>query len=791
MDNTYTYPDPHDIITAKIIEQYQIHHNYWEQSEKWILQQVDKTIQAHRFSNYTLLDAGCGEGRLFAHFIKKARQIKAIEPDKQRYENACLHVQKQNFNAKVSVLHSTLEDCYFEEPFDVVLSSHILQHLPTYALQQHLQQLANYTKPGGLLVITTNVSNHENAYFMKSYLEHGEARESEISEEEFNRLTKQSGQLPIHMFDRKFMQKTMQLMGFDLHSSYVFHMAPEIQRQYGPAVDQIINQSPDLQGTSGRDICFIFRKRQSIKYIHQGALAEFCAFNINLYGIELETLTTLLHDFKKQNEQIIHTSPFCLSPINRNNARQHLGRNINTRECLCGDQADSFCSTGQTINRSYRYYIGTTYFKFFRDKLLPLKISITFFPYRNIGIVCFNVIIKHLSVDEVIALKQYFSNTSYQERKRDWRNDCRKFFSASPDNSLTRLEGQYFWFFCNNLVKDLSKIITQKGKKSFSRHDIRTHKEKEYDDLDVIIDEFTPVLPTPFIYPTLEINQTDISYMENQAHQWAVQHKFPLYGLLVGDEGYEYIPKELAFKRISQFHWGTRQFVYIFAYGSNSILLNFKAHASSGIAYIERQKEWSEMFYDHNRNLYFSMSPCIAGIDHGLFRSIERNIIVYYENDYISKIDQSSAIHLNKKRNKILLFLYKTTTALDEINDLFHVISQASGTADTIETIKQRLSLRSEEKTLKNQRDNNGIMLTLTFTSLILGFLAITTDSSFLSQWASYVREYNLGPYHLLISMFIIVLFMVAIFLLTRMINWSHITWKLYRYLRKKRRMKN
>ena len=126
MDNTYTYPDPHDVITAKVIEQYQIHPNYWEQSEKWILQQVDKTIQAHRLSNYTLLDAGCGEGRLFAHFIKKARQIKAIEPDKQRYENACLHVQKQNFNAKVSVLHSTLENCYFEEPFDVVLSSHIL-----------------------------------------------------------------------------------------------------------------------------------------------------------------------------------------------------------------------------------------------------------------------------------------------------------------------------------------------------------------------------------------------------------------------------------------------------------------------------------------------------------------------------------------------------------------------------------------------------------------------------------------------------------------------------------------
>lgn len=47
------------------------------------------------------------------------------------------------------------------------------------------------------------------------------------------------------------------------------------------------------------------------------------------------------------------------------------------------------------------------------------------------------------------------------------------------------------------------------------------------------------------------------------------------------------------------------------------------------------------------------MKPCIADNIHGLFRIVERSIIVYFENNYISEMDQSSVFNLSKKLNKI------------------------------------------------------------------------------------------------------------------------------------------
>lgn len=795
MNAKYSYPDPGDAITIKVISEYEAFKNYWAKSERRVLDNIHNTIHKIGLDNYSLLDVGCGEGRLFTDFINGASKIVGIEPDTARYANAQSCVNDNGFQNKVLLLNASLESAHLHEEFDIVLSSHIIQHIPSYAVESHLRRLGDLTKDGGLLIINTNVSNKSDEYFIKGAIKEDKAEEVEIGADEFNRLTQCVGELPVHMFDRDTICNLMCSMGFELVSMSVFHVEREVQERYGEDVDRIVNSDPLLVRQYGRDINFIFRKHDQVKSIERGALAEFCAFNVPLYGIGHKELCEILASFRQANSSIFRTDRFCLDSFNVDNAKELTGKEIACDECVCGETADKFCSTGHIINSSYRYYVGTTYFKF-ADSVLPLKVSVTFFPYRNIGIICFNIVINDLTVDDVIALKQYVNNYSCDKRHKNWRGrgvihrerkedenieyiGAGDYFASSEEEAtkLPNIDGKYFWFVCNNLIKDISLALGNKGRKKFLLSEWGAYTSAEKEELEVIIDNFSHLYVSRFIYPTLEINSTNFNKAIDDANVWGVRHCRSLYGLLVGDEGYKYVPKSLAHKRITEHHWGTRNFVNIFAYSSNIIMLNFKSSSDIGKAYMNRQMQWSDSYYDKSRNLYFKMNPCIAGVDHGLFRIVERNIVVYFENEYISKFDQSNAININKKRNKILLFIYKTATSLDEINDLFNVISQASGTASAINSIKHRLALRSEEKTLINQKLNNDTILILTIASIVLGILAIGSNSNaynfIMHTSTTTLDEYKLWA-HLLFGSLCLMVVAGALMVVPwrRLVNW-------------------
>jgi len=791
MNDKYSYPDPGDEITFKIIQQYEALPSYWSNSEKRILSHIHETIRLNSFSNYTLLDAGCGEGRLFDCFINDAARIVGIEPDRTRYENALRHISENRFESKVEMRNVSVEESRLNEKFDVVLSSHIIQHIPTASVAKHLSTLAEATHEGGLLIINTNVSNRDEEYFVKGCIDKHAAGETEIDRQEFDRLTSQTGQLPIHMFDRTKLKNILFAKDFELLSEQVFHIEPKIQEKYGANTDRVVNADESLKKRYGRDICMIFRKRVPAMTIRRGALAEFCAFNVRLYGIGKEKLVHLIADVKKRNAAIIDTSHFCTDEDNRCNAFRHLGRDIAEYECLCGDEADKFCSTGQTVNISYRYYIGTTYFNFLGRKTVPLKISVTFFPYRNIGIVCFNTVIENMSADEVILLKQYFGNTSRGKTSDSWRDECKPFFRSDAKLPDRPLKGEYLWFFCHNFIDEISETLDKKGKSGFSRREIVEYRKTENERPDMIIDDFSRVMDTSFVFPTLEINDTDYDSSIDDTEVWTERNCEVLYGMLVGDEGYRYVSRKLALDRLRAHKWGTRRFMSISAYSQNSIMLNFKHDSDTGQKYMSMEREWSRKKHEQERNIYFTMKPCIAGVDHGLFRVIERNIVIHFENDYISKVDKSSAIALTKKRRKILLFLQKTTTAMDEINDLFNTIARASGTADIIDSIKQRLALRSEEKSLRYQFNNNFTILVLTFMSIVLGFLAIASGSPLLSYCRQRlerfvtVDEQRFVVYILGISIAVIVILCIKFY------DWRELHWNIYSNVYKyKRRVK-
>ena len=739
MSKTYTYPDPNDKITATLIGQFQINDDYWARSEQAVFRNIHHTISQINLTNYSLLDVGCGEGRLFVDFVNGASKIVGLEPDAERFAVAQKYVNDHNLNDKILLLNASLENSHLHDEFDIVLSSHIIQHIPTWSLRSHIEQLCSHTRDNGLLIINTNISHKDKDYYVKDTLEGEQFAETEIEESEFNQLAHEgAGSLPIHMFDGQRLKEMVEAFGFQLLSKRLFHVDKDIQKKYGEHADTMVNDDPALAAQHGRDVCFIFQKQKLIKTIKHGALAEFCAFNVNING-QQKSFEAILAELKKGYSSLFKTSPFCTEPCQCGEQEC----NCDKDDCLCGKVADDFCKTGQRINNSFRYPIGTTYFNFLGKQIIPMKVSMTFFPFRNVGILCFNVMINKMLIDDVIVLKQYFNGCANLKSSNEAISEANltKFFKPTIpqvgsgeelNSAIAKIEGNQFWYLCEYLIKGIAEQAKSHISKNFSWQIQGKYMDEENDTLETVIDNFDQLHTSrSFIYPTLEIKETDLDFNNQDAYLWSMHNCRSLYGLLVGDEGYQFVPRGLAQKRVSQYQWGTRKFVSIFAYGNNTILLNFKSKSKIGKEYMKYEEQWTEKYYSPDRNFYFTMCPCIAGIDHGLYRIIERNIVIFYENNYITQVDQSTAININKKRNKIILFLQKAESSKDEINDLFNIISQASGTGNIIDATKQRLALRSEEKTLINQKQNNITIFILTITSTLLGFIAISQGSYF------------------------------------------------------------
>ena len=82
----YHYPDIFDLITLSIIESKGLNHEFLEEAENHILSSAEAMFRKQRFN--TLLDLGCGDGRLSIKFSKYFDKITALEPDEDRLQNA-------------------------------------------------------------------------------------------------------------------------------------------------------------------------------------------------------------------------------------------------------------------------------------------------------------------------------------------------------------------------------------------------------------------------------------------------------------------------------------------------------------------------------------------------------------------------------------------------------------------------------------------------------------------------------------------------------------------------------
>jgi ubiquinone/menaquinone biosynthesis C-methylase UbiE len=252
------YPDIEDKNIIKFIQDNEPYPGYWEKSEEFVFSYFEKIVKNNNYSR--LLDLGCGGGRLIKRFSNYFNEVIALEPDKKRIEKAKNLVQKEKLDNINFINESFLDVNFPSEEFDVVICSHIVQHVNTDDLSKIFEKVNFILKKNGILMITTNHSKNKQEFFMKNMIQNGKVVEKEISRKEFNRLIMNYEKvLPIHYFSIEDLKE--HLKGFDLINIKVFHsLFPLNVIDSLIFRDKIIN-SPCIKRFFGRDVMIIASKK--------------------------------------------------------------------------------------------------------------------------------------------------------------------------------------------------------------------------------------------------------------------------------------------------------------------------------------------------------------------------------------------------------------------------------------------------------------------------------------------------------------------------------------------------
>lgn len=685
----YRYPDYKDKMTAENIKKIELYPGYWTRSEENALKLIKKIIK-NKSGRNRFLDAGCGEGRLIPAFEGQFDEIVAIDPDHERLNMAADLVRNRGLSKKTTLKQSAIED-FENDRFDFILCSHVLQHVHTASVPVILKRIRDLIKDDGLLCITTCHSIQNNGYFVKESINDSEHPDEPIDEIEFNSLVNSKDILPVHFFSFIEIKNLLGDNGFKIIKFRVFHLDKVILGyENDERIDDRVNSDPYLQETNGLDMMIaampIKKEDEMIKETtYQNNSKE------NLLNFK-EAYMGIFYAFSMdgiENEDSVHCKDTALKKIN-DYAEKHLFGGLiaewKDNEDYAKDfkYAEEFHLKNQ-MEKHTRVKLNLPGAKKSEDQLavnmpfpndahpdrrfsIPIEVFLSIYPDNEIGILFFNIKLlsdnqkdNTINADDII----FIIHSIFEDRFKIKLNnpDCLKKLGINGDKRHKM----------DDIIKKYEDIVCsvfgiKKGNKSIKKR-------------------------------VLEICDSGDGLNLIAAEEFLKRYPGQAYGLMVGDEGWSFVPRIFSRSRIKN-RWGSRDFVSIIASSYGVVSVNFR-NTSHHKAYEDMQsklkKERGEKVED---NLIHKYS--IAGMEHGLFICLEKAIItrllLNQENDkLIESIKESDSIStefLDKR------FRLRTDGELQ--NKIINNSKNLSKLSSEIEKISEDLKIWEIEKLYEN-----------------------------------------------------------------------------------------
>ena len=384
----YQYPDKDDALTAQMINS-EYDAAYWEKSEEAVLQKAIDALNAlhAKHDSKSLLDLGCGKGRLIKTFSHHVDKIVAIEPDKSRFQEADLLVDRllEESDTDISVINGTIDDLDQKTSFDVILSSHVLQHLPCHAATNLLKSMSSHLNEDGLLILTTTYNHSDKDVFCKEEWRKGKRITTEISVDEFDRLFGTEDILPVRMFAKESMEHMALSAGLSLQAMHRYHF----KGHSDPSQDEVAD------GSCARDVMYIFKKERILIDANLNYHFSFSIFDKKT-GLHTDSNEDLAYSIKK-------AFPGALFYDENNlDETEQLFRDMTTGRKFLHGKGLPF--------KAFRFLLKDYSLTKEGFDIFDSYVLLTIYPETDVAQINISLSIRNATADELVYLKHLHSN---------------------------------------------------------------------------------------------------------------------------------------------------------------------------------------------------------------------------------------------------------------------------------------------------------------------------------------------------------------------------------------------
>ncbi|MBO5516697.1 MAG: class I SAM-dependent methyltransferase [Firmicutes bacterium] len=655
----FRYSDRGDVLTGQLIAG-GYDSAYWGKSEEKVLDRALEYIK-NKFGEEMLpylsvLDLGCGCGRPMPRFSALFSSVTGLEPDAERCDQAMELILDQGLE-NATALCMDLQQYAAEFPnqtFDVVLCSHVFQHMKHETACAILEGLKHVMGPDTVCIFTTTFTDRRRNLYTEEFLENGERTVLETDETGFDRAVDDPDKLAVCLFSRPWMERFLTSCGLKTQLFQAYHFAGERR-----AEDDISSSGDPAELAFARDAFYLCEPAEGTLLRTscgpETASGKICYMQFYYVDANESMNTARIRKFQTTEKDDV----------------------AEIREAFA--TAEGFLYGGTLHFPAIRYF-RIVDVRSDKVDIAESHLIISFYPRSGAVQVSVNLTLQDISCDDFIFLHQV---------------QCADGFftiNGKPGSIGALCESVLAECGLRHFIKGSNSIITELNRYGSCK-----------DPLSLTLDE-----------------------------------ERCLYGMLTGDEGYLHVPQALIEERMAE-SWTSRDFVKVIAFSSNYVLLNFN-QGETYADYIDYQKPYADHYFGA-LNEYFTMDAPTAGVNHGLFFSVEMGQIIRTSTERLMsgnpKVAASHGFFVTDdiKRNKrIRAEMIRTLNKLDRVNitelgALDDLVLKNLDASQKIESIRNFLELVESDLDLLYSTTTNRMVTILTILGLL--FALIQTINSF------------------------------------------------------------
>lgn len=655
----FHYADRGDKLTDELISR-NFDGAYWARSETRLLEEARAYI-SRQFGHegqkrLRMLDLGCGMGRLIPEFAALYASVTGLEPDKERCAQAEKYLRQMGIrNAEVHPLSlgEYLERQETLPCFDVVLCSHVFQHISHDTVSAILRDLARCTGEKTVFLFTTTYTwEEENTYTLEQF--RGEDRISAVTDHEgFEAAVRAGEALPVCRFARPWLERELNRRGLEVLRFSCYHFYGEHN-----AENDAMNSLDPEKRKLARDAYYLCRRASSA-------------------GMDGETLaqgkvTFMQYYYLQDEKQDLAGLPQEQKPEDCTPYQRKVLKDFATAKSFLYDTGLHFPE-----KRFLSVELGLS-----REEL-PIRAShgiLTLYPGTSV---------------------------------------CQISVCLSLDQTPVR---NFIWL---HQIQTSDGVLFRRGDGEISIPGICREMLEKYG-IRTAVPSSTAII-------------TELNRLEGcrDAEELGDDAARCLYGVLTGDEGWQHVPVSMARSRMDS-RWSSRDFVRVVAFAGNFLVLNLNREERFR-EYIRTQHSFADRYWG-GLNEYFTMDADTAGVNHGVYFSIETGMTIQTLTDRFlnSRPDVLHKTGLSLRREIKQNKLYRAEmirtlnkverVTITELGELDGLVMKALDTSGRIESIRSLLELLESDLDLMYQTNTNRMVNLLTVLGLILAMAEVLLE---------------------------------------------------------------